>query len=116
MFDISSPKILTPAALFTVLTPGVLLQLPTTLKLMSGKTDVQSVFFHAFVFIIVYKIISMFTGLVLTKADLIVPAVLFVLLSPGFIIGKPTLLQTIIHMCVFVLVFAFLRKQFPQYY
>ena len=28
MFDVSSPKVLTPAALFAVLSPGLLLQLP----------------------------------------------------------------------------------------
>jgi hypothetical protein len=67
-------------------------------------------------------------GLVLTKSDLLVTTTLFILLSPGillsippgskglFMSGQTSLTSAMVHTLVFALVFALLRKQFPQYY
>ena len=124
MSGVTSSKVAIPAALFAVLSPGVLLQLPKT-KLMSGQTSRQSVFIHAAVFALVYKLIAKSMGLVLVPNDIIIPVILFIILSPGmlltlptteFMSGKTNILAVLIHMLVFAFLFAFLRKTFPQYY
>jgi hypothetical protein len=64
----------------------------------------------------------------LRPADLIVPAVLFVLLTPGvlltippaskgvFMSGQSSMLAVGVHTLVFALVFSFMRKNFAAYY
>jgi len=130
MSDLASPKLLIPAVLFTVLSPGVLLQLPTKIPgrdagaLRTMKTDRLSILFHALVFVIVYKLVSMAFGLVLTQADLVVPLVLFTLLSPGMLVSLPpggepgstTMTKVLVHAIVFSVIFALLRYKFPQFY
>lgn len=129
MFDISSPKVTTPAILFAALSPGMLVQLPAPLKdIASGKilftrdTSSTSVYFHALVFLIVYKLLAKSMGLVLTKTDLLVTTMLFIVLSPGMFLSLPKgespsgPAQVLVHTLVFAVVFAFLRKQFPSYY
>ena len=129
MFDLASPKVSTPALLFALLSPGMLVQLPAPLDeitsgkvLFTSKTDQSSVFFHALVFLIVYKLLSAQMGVKLTKGDLLVPTALFVALSPGMLltippgVGKTGQAQVLVHTMVFAVVFAFLRKQFPQFY
>ena len=125
MLDITSPKVVTPALLFAILSPGVLLQLPDTKARMTGKMSHNSVYVHAVVFALLYKILAKYRGLIIRPADLIVPTVLFVLLSPGMILslpsnkissGQTSLTSVIIHTLVFMIVYAFLRKTFPQYY
>jgi len=126
MFDIASPKIITPAVLFAALSPGLLLQLPRTLKIASGRTSRESVFFHALVFMVAYYAIAKARGIQLRKADLLVPGILFMLLSPGILLqlpdtirlmsGATSIQSVIVHTLVFAVVFAFLRVQFPQFY
>jgi hypothetical protein len=134
MFDLASPKVLTPALLFAILSPGVLLQLPEKIPFLNPgafatmQTSKMSVLFHALVFLILYKLISKVSGFVLKPADLIVPLVLFVLLSPGmlltlppvgkglFMSGETGIAPVLVHTFVFVLVFATLRVKFPQVY
>lgn len=128
MINITSPKVATPAALFALLSPGLLLQLPDTFKLNTMKTSVRSVLFHALVFVIVYSMVARTMGIVLTKNDLIVPGLLFVLLSPGMLLTLPpgsngvymsrqtSLVAILTHALVFSVVFALLRKQFPRFY
>ena len=120
MLDITGPKVLTPSALFLLLTPGLLLQLPDTTKLFTGKTSQSSVLFHALVFMLAYRIVAKLLQLTLTPADLIVPTVMFVLLSPGMFLtipGQgPRMNAMLVHPLVFAVAFAFLRKTFPQLY
>mgnify|MGYP005675783165 CR=1 FL=1 len=129
MLDVSSPKVTTPVILFALLSPGMLVQLPAPLKnITNGKafftrnTDPSSIYFHALVFLIVYKLLAKQMGIVLTKTDLIVTTALFVALSPGMFLSLPNSngltgpLQVLVHSLVFAVVFAFLRKQFPSYY
>ena len=120
MLDITGPKVLKPSALFLLLTPGLLLQLPDTTKLFTMKTSQNSVLFHALVFMLAYRVVSKLMKLTLTPADLVVPTVLFVLLSPGMFLtvpGKgPRINAVLVHTLVFAIVFAFLRKTFPQFY
>ena len=123
MIDITGPKVLVPALLFAVLSPGLLLALPP-----AASRQVQTLF-HALVLAFVYWAIAKFVlKLSLTKTDLIVPAVLFVLLTPGVLLTLPPMNGGVFmsgqtgpvavgaHTLVFALVFAFLRGQFPQYY
>ena len=123
--DITGQKVLIPALLFAVLSPGILLSLPS-LKLMSGETSLMSVLIHAVVLSLLYFVIAKYVVKVsLTKADLMVPALLFVLLSPGmlvtippgsFLSGVTGRLPVAVHTFVFAVLFATLRSVFPQYY
>ena len=127
MIDVTGPKVLIPTALFVALSPGLLLQLPGK-KIQSGLTSKTSVLFHMFVFIVLYSIIARLLKLVLTPTDLIVTALLFALLSPGMLLtlppgsngvfasGQTGVAPVFVHALVFALLFAFLRKQFPQVY
>jgi len=133
MFDVASPKVLTPAFLFAALSPGMLLQIPDKVPFMNAnafatmRTSMQAVGVHALVFLIVYKLVAKMQGIVLKPADLLVPTLLFVLLSPGMLLsippqggyirtGQTGVVQVLVHAVVFALLFAFLRKQFPQVY
>jgi hypothetical protein len=68
-------------------------------------------------------------NIVLTKTDLIVTGLLFALLSPGMLLtlppvggtgvfrsGKTGVAPIMTHALVYAVVFALLRKQFPQVY
>lgn len=128
MMDFTSPKVLVPAALFALLSPGLLLSLPST-NVGSMRTGNLPVLIHALVLVLVYWALVNFKILKvsLTKADLIVPAVLFLLLSPGMLLSIPpnggfwmtktTSVPSIaVHTAVFILVFSLLRQKFPQVY
>ena len=112
-------KIIIPFVLFQVLSPGVFTVM---------KTSVQDVLLNALIFVAAYAAIARVLGLTLTKADLIVPTVLFILLSPGLLLtlppgsggvfrsGQTSLISIISHAIVFAVIFAFLRRQFPKVY
>ncbi len=60
--------------------------------------------------------------------NVVVPVILFVLLSPGLLLtipplsrglwmsGQTSMMAIIVHAVVFALVYSFLRRTFPQYY
>lgn len=52
--------------------------------------------------------------------NVLVPVVLFIVLAPGFLLRLPAggsnTVVTLTHAVVFGLVYAFLRRTFPQYY
>jgi hypothetical protein len=112
-------KIIIPFVLFQVLSPGVFTVM---------KTSVQDVMLNALIFVAAYAAIARVLGLTLTKADLIVPTVLFILLSPGLLLtlppgsggvfrsGQTSLISIISHALVFGVIFALLRRQFPKVY
>jgi hypothetical protein len=127
--DISSQKVAIPAALFLSLSPGILLRTNgSKIAFRDGLTGQTAVLFHALVSFLAFSLISKAMGIVLTKTGLIVTTMLFVLLSPGillnippgskglFMSGQTSLSSAVVHTLVFALVFALLRKQFPQYY
>jgi hypothetical protein len=127
--DITSQKVSIPAALFLALSPGILLRTDgTSIKFRNGLTGRTAVLFHALVFFLVYSLIAKAMGLVLTRTDLVVTTVLFLVLSPGMLLtlppgskgvlmsGQTSPSSALVHTVVFALVFALLRKQFPQYY
>lgn len=123
MIDVTGPKVLVPAVLFALLSPGLLLALPP------GAGRLIQAVFHALVLTFVYWAIATYVlKISLTRNDLIVPAVLFVLLTPGLVLtippkngglfmsGQTSPAAVGAHTVVFALLFAFLRGQFPQYY
>jgi hypothetical protein len=127
--DITSKKVAIPAALFLALSPGFLLTTDgKKLNFMNGKTNQMAVFFHALVFFLVYSLVAKAMGIVLTKTDLIVTTTLFIALSPGLLLtlppgsggvlrsGQTSIPSTLTHAVVFAVVFAILRRQFPQFY
>ena len=127
--DITSQKVAIPAALFLALSPGVLLTTDwRKLKFLNGQTSQMSTMFHALVFFLVYSLIAKAMGLVLTKTDLIVTTGLFLALSPGLLLtippgsggvlrsGQTSVQAALTHAVVFAVVFALLRRQFPQFY
>jgi len=127
--DITSQKVAIPAALFLALSPGVLVTTAgKNVKFTNGKTNQMAIFFHALVFFLVYSLIAKGMGIVLTKTDLLVTTTLFLALSPGLILtlppgsggafmsGQTSIPAAVTHAIVFAVVFALLRRQFPQYY
>jgi hypothetical protein len=127
--DITSQKVAVPAALFLALSPGVFVTTAgKNVKFMNGKTNQMAIFFHALVFFLVYSLIARAMGLVLTKTDLLVTTSLFLALSPGLLLtlppgsggvfrsGQTSLPAALTHAIVFAIVFALLRRQFPQFY
>jgi hypothetical protein len=127
--DVTSPKVAIPAALFLALSPGVLLTTTgKNVKFMDRSTSQMAVLFHALVFFLAFALVARAMNLVLTQTDLIVTTALFVILSPGllltlppgsggvFMSGQTSLISVTAHALVFALVFASLRKQFPQFY
>ena len=129
MIDITGPKVSIPTVLFALLSPGIVLELPKTRNfLFTGHTSRQSVLFHALVFLIIYRLVARVYGVALRPTDLVVPTVLFMLLSPGMLLtlppssggvfasGQTSVTAVLVHSLVFAIVFAFLRKTFPQYY
>ena len=103
-------KVIVPVILFNLLTPGVLLYVTKDTRL--------AILFHALVFVAVYWSIAKLVGLHLVKADLIVPAILFILLNPGLISGQSgnNFTEILLRSIIFGIIFGFLRKQFPQVY
>jgi len=127
--DITSQKVAIPAALFLALSPGVILTTDgSKMSFRNGKTGQTAVFFHALVFFLVYSLVARAMGLVLTKTDLLVTTALFLALSPGLLLtlppgsggvfrsGQTSLEASLTHSIVFAVVFALLRRQFPQFY
>jgi len=127
--DITSQKVAIPAALFLYLSPGLLLTTDgSKISFMNRKTGQMAVFFHALVFFLVYSLIAKTMGIVLTKTDLLVTTALFILLSPGLLLtlppksggifgsGQTSIESVLTHAVVYALVFAILRRQFPQFY
>jgi hypothetical protein len=114
--DITGPKVLTPAILFALLSPGLLVRI--------GPLPL-----HALILSLVYYLLARFVlKVTLRPADLIVPALLFIALTPGVLLtlppgskgifrsGQTSLVAVGIHTLVYALVFSFLRTKFAKYY
>ena len=127
--DITSQKVAIPASLFLALSPGILLRTDgSKIAFRDGLTGRTAVMFHALVFFLTFSLIAKAMGLVLTKTDLLVTTSLFLALSPGMLLtlppgskgvftsGQTSVPAALTHAVVFAVVFALLRKQFPQFY
>lgn len=110
MIDITSPKVMTPALLFAVLSPGLLLT-------VGGRS---ALYVHAVVLalalFVIYKYVLKRS---FTTADLIVPALIFIALTPGVLLTLPPgggASAVAVHTLVFAILFALLRSVFPRFY
>lgn len=111
--DIKNERLILPVALFILLSPGLLLSLPT-LKIASMETTTTAIVIHSLVLVLVYWLIAkFFIKKNLTKADLIVPAVLFLILSPH---GSTSPQKIGMMSLIFFVVYAILRATFPDFY
>jgi len=106
MIDVTSPKVLAPAALFAALQLA-----PSRFGLLPRALFLALALFAVYTYVLKRTF---------TRADLVVPAVLFVLLTPGLLVTLPpggTVFEaTGVHTLVFAVVFAFLRSVFAKYY
>lgn len=138
MLNVTSPKVALPTALFALLSPGMVLQLPDVVPmvntkklangLFTGKTSPDAVFFHALVFMVAFKLVARFMNLSLKPTDVLIPTALFILLSPGMFLtlpsnsknvlmtGQTSVQSVLVHAVVFAILYACLRKNFPQFY
>ena len=97
MIDITSKKVVLPIGIFmglNVLAPG----------------NCRSL--NALIMVILYQIMAKILGMVLQPADLIVPSILTMVLTPF----RKTPDKIVVHASMFAILFAFLRKIFPQFY
>lgn len=106
MIDISGQKVVVPALLFAA---------------FQYKNSKETVLLHAAVLGLVYFFLTKFiTKTTVTKADLVVPAILFLILSPKILFTLPMKGElpviVAIHTFIFAIIFATLRTVFPQYY
>ena len=90
----------------------------TVIDVPGGSQIRASILLHSLVFIAVYWLTAKILGLHLVKADLIVPAFLFILMSPGLITGRTdnNFTEILARGIIFGIIFGLLRKQFPQVY
>jgi hypothetical protein len=118
--DITSTKVIVPALLFAALSPGLIV------RIRSGP---HAAILSALMLGVAYFLIAKFVFKVtLTKADLIVPVVLAVLLTPGLLVtlppgsggvfrsGQTSTVAIGAHTLVYAVAFSLLRSSFPQYY
>lgn len=122
--NVTGQKVLIPAILFALLNSGFV----WFARKNSHKFG-QGLLVNAILFVLInYLLMKIVLQKNLTQADIIVPALLFILLTPGVILtlppgpggiltsGETSGAATAVHTLVFAVVFAFLRGQFSEYY
>lgn len=122
--DVTSPKVLTPAILFGVLSSGMVFFMRK-----NGNVFGSVLLVNALIFALLYFLITKYVlQRTLTRADIVVPLILFIALTPGvlltippgakglFMSGETSGAAVAVHTLVFALVFSLLRGAFPQYY
>ena len=132
-------ELVLPAVLFIVLSPGFLLDVDASrvtkgikqvVKLGTMKTSMGAVLTHAVVYYVLLDLLRGVFGKQNTKpANVIVPTILFILLSPGMLLHvKPTKMKLnvmdgktgvegiVTHAVVLALVYGALRKNFAEVY
>lgn len=123
--DVTSPKVLTPAILFGVLSSGMVFFMQKN----GGNVFGSVLLVNALIFGLVYFLVSKFLlKRSLSRGDIIVPLVLFIALTPGvlltippgsrglFMSGQTSGPAVAVHTLVFALLFSLLRGAFPQFY
>ena len=123
--DIRAPKVLAPALLFAVLNSGLVFFVQKN----GGNVLSGTLLVNALIFALIYFVLMKFVMKIpTTNADILVPLLLFIALTPGvlltippggkglFMSGQTSPAAVAVHTVVFALVFALLRKQFPKVY
>lgn len=106
-----SEKLVIPAALFALLSPGVLLGV---------QGNLRTTVIHACVLVVLYRLIALEYPLELSPNDMLIPASLFIILSPGILLTLPKGMNGVmnynavsVHTLVFLMVYSFIRFNFP---
>lgn len=123
--DITSQKVVVPALLFAVLNSGLVFFVQKN----GGNVFGSVLLVNALIFALLYYVLMKFVlKKSMTNADIIVPLILFAILTPGVLLtippgskgllmsGQTSNIAVIVHAVVYALTFAVLRKQFPQAY
>jgi hypothetical protein len=123
--DITSQKVIVPTLLFAALSSAVLFFTKKAGSSVIGTTLIV----HALLFAIIYYVLMKFLlKKNLTRADIVVPLLLYVVLTPGvlltlppgskgvFMSGQTSTPAVGVHTLVFAIVFALIRSKFPAYY
>ena len=123
--DITSPKVYIPALLFAILNSGLVMFMQKNgQNVLGGALVINAVIFA----LLYYVIVKFLLKRSLTRADILVPLVLYILLTPGvlltippgakglFMSGQTSTPAVAVHTLVFAVVFALMRKQFASYY
>jgi hypothetical protein len=123
--DITSQKVLVPALLFAALSSGVLFVVKRNGNSILNATLVL----HALLFAVIYYGLTKFIlKKNMTQADVLVPILLYIALTPGvlltippgsrglFMSGQTSTPAVAVHTLVFAIIFSLLRSKFPQYY
>jgi len=117
MIDITGPKVLVPTVLFALF------------NLLDFPSGPGALALRALLLSLIYWVIAKFLIKVpLTTADVIVPPMLFILLTPGILLTIPpssgglfmshqtTKAAVAVHTLVYSVVFATMRTMFSKYY
>jgi asparagine N-glycosylation enzyme membrane subunit Stt3 len=123
--DITNTKVVAPTLLFAALGSGMI----WFVQKNGNHTMGPALLVNALLFALIYYVLMKFVlKKELTRADIMIPMVLYILLTPGVLLtippGSKGLLMSgqtsgaavAVHTLVFALVFSFLRSSFPQYY
>ena len=113
--DITGPKVLVPSILFALLSPGLLVD--------------YGILLHAIVFVLSFWFVINFGfKFTLTKSDLIITGLLFILLTPGMVLtlppvgskiffsGRTGIGPVVVHTFVFALVWAVIRYMVRSFF
>jgi hypothetical protein len=122
--NITAQKVFIPAILFALLNSGLV-----WFARKNSHAFGAGLLVNTLIFILAYYVILRFAlNKSMTQADIVVPALLFVILTPGVLLtlppgprgiltsGETSGVATIVHTFVYALAFAMLRSKFPQYY
>jgi hypothetical protein len=123
MIDVSGPKVLVPSVLFALLSPELILAFPPNYGFL------EQVLFHALIMsILTWFIIKFIFRYTVTVADIIVPATVFILMTPGVILtlppiggkflfsGETGITQIMVHTMIFAVLYASVRGVFPSFF
>ena len=123
--DVTAPKVYTPALLFAALSSGLVFFMQKNGSHVFGGALIVNAIIFALMYYVILKFLLKKS---LTRADILVPLVLFIVLTPGvlltlppgskgvFMSGQSSPAAVAVHTLVYAVVFALLRKQFPQFY
>lgn len=123
--EAKSLDVLLPAILFVLLSPGLILSLPSK-AIHSMATSPKSVAIHGALLALGLHLFGKYrAGVQLNKYDLLVPALLFIVLSPGLLFqlppgawqsGSTSLASIAVHALLFALLYSWLRVKYADKY
>jgi hypothetical protein len=123
--DITSQKVFIPALLFAALNSGMVF----FVKKNGGNVFGPTLLINSLLFAVIYYVIMKFLlKKNMTRSDILVPIILYIILTPGVLLtippgskglltsGQTSTSATAVHTLVYAIVFSLLRSKFPSYY